>query len=398
LSEFLNVAVAATRLVAGGQLPRGRKWSPADMVAVLAYAWLRGVSVHHASEKLNEWAVRRGHHRPEPFADGRCSRAVPHQTSVNAWLRHLNLPAAEALARAVFGAALQQARDRGLLPRQVVLEYDLTYRGYWGKRRDALIKGSTQVQGTRYIRHYHAALVHGGGVSLFVALQHVAKGQHKVKFMTDTARWLQSLGFTVKWALVDREYYQYRVLADMKGTGIDVITPAKNYAQLKVAKQSYLQGRKGRVQRFKVGTKHRKGRRTRHQSCWVVIYPRGTQSLSAIRAGLRRGSLTLDSACKQLFGLITTAAPQGHGKRFPRTLRRLYRMRWQIETGFREEEVKHCPWRSDLDGPRLVDEAGRMVVYNAWKLEQKADPRGGALTQQVFRDERVDLITGQINL
>jgi len=398
LAEFKNIAVEATRLVAAGRLPAGRKWDPEDHVTVLAYAWLRGVSVHVAAERLNEWAVRRGLHVPAEFADGRRSRAVPHQTSVNAWLRSLDLGAAQELARAVFGAALRVGLRRGLVPRRVVLEYDLTYRGYWGARRDPFIKGSKMVKGTRRIRHYHAAMVHGGGVSLFVALEHVAKGRSKVPFLLSTARWLESLGLEVTWVLVDREYYRHGVLAGLKGIGVDVVTPAVNHGPLKRAKLDYLLGRKGRVQRFSVGTGNRKGRKTLHHSCWLVLYPRGTQSLRAIRGAYRRGLLTLDEAAEQLYGLITTAAPQRHGRSYPRTLRRLYKKRWQIESGFRDEDARRCPWRSDRDGVRLLDELGRMVVYNAWQLERASDPRGRRLTLQTFRDERVDAVTGQFNL
>ncbi|MHA1730490.1 MAG: hypothetical protein ACTSU5_01025 [Promethearchaeota archaeon] len=161
MAEFENIAVAATKLVVAGTLPAGRKWGVGDVLSVLAYSWLRGVSVAHAAEKLNSWAIRHGIHAPAEFADGRHSRAFPHQTTVSAWLRALDLETAHELARAVFDAALLLGRERGLVPRQLVLQYDLTYRAYWGKRRDPLTEGSKVVKGTRFIRHYHAAMVHG---------------------------------------------------------------------------------------------------------------------------------------------------------------------------------------------------------------------------------------------
>ncbi len=379
--------------------PDNRKVKAANVVAVLAYAWVRGVSIDHAAERLDDFAIAEGSHVPRLFADGRQSRAYPHQTSVNDWLREMDLPAARRLCKAVFGAALRLARDRKLLPRQVVIEYDLTPHGYWGRRRDPHIKGSTLVKGTRFIRHYHAAMVHGGGVSLYVALDHVAKSQSKVPFLLETARWLKTLGFKVKWALADREYYRHGVLAGLKRLGVDVITPAKDYPRMRAAKEDYLLGRKGRVQAFQLGTKAKKGARTLYAACWVVICPvRDAGSLDAIRAKLRQQKMTLDEACGKLFGLLTTAAPQGHGRGFPGLVLRLYRMRWQIETGFRQVEVKHSPWRSERDGTRLVDELGRAVLHNLWQLARKSDPRGETLTLQVFRDEIVDAATNQMNL
>ncbi|MHA1733828.1 MAG: hypothetical protein ACTSU5_17940 [Promethearchaeota archaeon] len=76
-----------------GTLPAGRKWGVEGVVTVLAHAWPRGVSVHHAAERLNHWTVVHGHHAPGTFADGRQSRAVPHQTTVNAWVRLVDLSA-----------------------------------------------------------------------------------------------------------------------------------------------------------------------------------------------------------------------------------------------------------------------------------------------------------------
>ena len=92
----------------------------------------------------------------------------------------------------------------------------------------------------------------------------------------------------------------------------------------------------------------------------------------------------MEEARKRLFGLITTAAPQGHGKKFPALIRKLYRMRWQVETGYREVDVKHCLWRSERDGTRYIDEMGRMLlVQDMWQVAKLEDPHGTALTLEV---------------
>jgi hypothetical protein len=54
--------------------------------------------------------------------------------------------------------------------------------------------------------------------------------------LLDTATWLKSLGFKVKWALADPEYYSCDMLASLKTQGIDVIMVAKDYPQLRRAK------------------------------------------------------------------------------------------------------------------------------------------------------------------
>ncbi len=377
-AEFKKIAAQVIKAVGATHLPPGAsKWKQADHLAVLVYGWLRGVSPHHAAEKLNNFAIEHGWHVPVTFADDRKSRAVPHQTQVNDWLGQITLLQVKKLARAVFAVALKVARKKGFLPRELVLEYDTTLRGYWGRRRDPHIKGTTKVQGTRHARQYYGAMVHGGGSSLFVALDHVAKGESKVPFLLGTAGWLKKLGFKVKWALVDREHYNYSVLSSLKAHGIDVITVAKDYKQLALAKVAYLAGKKGRVQAFTFSSGAKTGCKTRSLKCWLVLYPKRRYSLQAIRRDLRHGAMTVAVASKRIYGLITTAAPSGHGKKFPALVRKLYCTRWKIETGYRVADVKHCSWRSDRDGTRFMDEMGRMLLLqDLWQVAKLDDPRG----------------------
>jgi hypothetical protein len=398
-AEFKKIAAKVLKTVGAENLPLGkRKWKAIDILAVLVYAWVRGVSPDHASRKLNDIAIEKGWFKPVTFADGRHSRAVPHQTQVNEWLGELELSQLKKLARAVFAIALKEARKKGLLPRELVLEYDTTLRGYRGRRRDPIIKGTTKVPGTHHARQYHGAMVHGGGVSLYVALDHVAKEESKVPFLVDTARWLKKMGFKVKWALADREYYSCDVLIALKEQGVDVITVAKDYPQLRRAKESYLAGRKGRVQSFTIKSGAKAGRKVRSIKCRLVLYPKKKYSLQAIRRDLRYGAMTMDRACELLYGLVTTAAPQGHGKKFPALIRKLYRTRWKIETGYRVADVKRCSWRSDRDGTRFIDEMGRMLILqDLWQVARGDDPRGNRLTLETFRDEVVNKSTCQIN-
>src|SRR4030042_1925906 len=157
-AEVKKIAAKVIKAVGARNLPPGgSKWKQVDILGVLVYAWLRGVSPHHASKKLNDLAIEKGWHKPTTFADGRHSRAEPHQTQVNDWLGKLKLLQVKNLARAVFSVALKEAKKKGFLPRELILEYDTTFHGYWGRRRDSLIKGTTKVKGTHHARQYPRA-------------------------------------------------------------------------------------------------------------------------------------------------------------------------------------------------------------------------------------------------
>jgi hypothetical protein len=375
------------------------KWKAPDMLLVLTYAWIRGYSIDNASNRLNDKLYQQKNLPKYVFADGRVARLVPHQTSVNDWLAQFSLAQAEQIMQVVFETMLLRARAmRPSRFRQILVDFDFTYQGYWGKRRDSYIVGSNMVKGTKYIRHYHGVLIHASGISLYCALDHTPKNQSKIPFMINVIKWLLKLGFHIRYAAMDREYYRYDILASFKALGVDVITPAKEYTQLKTAKQAYLDGTKGRIQNFVIGNKMKAGQPTKYYTCWVILFPKSNHDLQKIKNDYRHKITTLKDASDQLFALVTTRAPQWRGNRFPASIRQYYRWRWGIETGFREVDEHPTIWRSDYDGERLFCESGAYFIYNEWQLARVMDPRGWRYTFQMFRNEQIDTIAGDIML
>ncbi|UYP47996.1 hypothetical protein NEF87_004281 [Candidatus Lokiarchaeum ossiferum] len=196
---------------------------------------------------------------PQIFLDGRQSRAFPHQTTINDWLRDQTLVSVEKIYKLVFEKMIHLIFLAEARKTNFVLEFDLTYLGYWGRRWDPLIKGSKMVKGTRRICHYHGAMIHGSKKSLFIGCHYVAKGESKIPFMLQITDWLLELGLNIKVCVVDREYYRHNVLKSFKICNVDVITPAKDYSQLKNCKRHYLDQKKGRTQQYEIGTKAKKG-------------------------------------------------------------------------------------------------------------------------------------------
>ncbi len=183
------------------------------------------------------------------------------------------------------------------------------------------------VKGTKRILNYHGAMIHGENKSLFVGCHHVAKNESKIPFMIQMADWLIDLGVNVKVCVVDREYYRYDVLNSFKKRNIDVVTPAKNYKQLKNCKNDYLNNKKGRIQQYTLGTMAKKGKQRKLMKCWVLLYARGNQSLYTIKSNYRQGIVSLTEESGQIYALITTTAPQYHSKSFVYTIKRYYKMR-----------------------------------------------------------------------
>jgi hypothetical protein len=370
-----------------------------SFLKVIIYSWLRGYSLERAEKQLNKY-VRSNYSFLQPYYDRhRHPRPFPHQTAINRWLRSLSLEDIERMARAIFAEGLKAHLLKKTWRRTIVVEFDFTYLGYWGTRRDRRIKGTTLVKGAKWMRHYHAAYIHGAGISQFVALHHTAKGEPLSQFMTETLDDLIRQGFKIRWVMADREYYHEDVLDLVKARHLYLLTPAKEYKQLKAAKRAYLTGRKGRIQKFYLGQMAQAGKIAPPPSaCWVVLLAADNYHLGRIRAQYLRGQISENLAMGQIIGFITNAPPQGRKRSFAAQLQAYYRQRWQIETAFRVADGHQAIYRSNYDGTRLFSELGAYVLYNEWQDKCEGNPQQMRYSYQDFRNECVDEITHTVNL
>jgi hypothetical protein len=329
----------------------------------------------------------------------RHARAYPHQTAINHWLRTLSYEDVERMARIIFAEGLKKQLLKKHSWSKINVEFDFTYLGYWGKRRDKMIKGTTLIKGAKRMRHYHAAYIHGIGISQYVAVHHTAKGESLTQFMNDIIDDLQSLGFKIRWVLADREYYNQEVLDLVKAKGCKLITPVKDYKPLQNAKRAYLQGKKGRIQQYFLGQMAQAGKKAHTPTkCWLVLIATKDYHLGRIRKQYQRGQISEAIAMECMMGLITNSSLQQHGKSFANRLQAYYRQRWQIETAFRVTDEHQAIYRSNYDSTRYFCEMGSFFMYNGWQAECEGNPQKMRFTFQDYRNNCVDQITQTVNL
>ncbi|WP_457557200.1 hypothetical protein [Candidatus Harpocratesius sp.] len=106
----------------------------------------------------------------------------------------------------------------------------------------------------------------------------------------------------------------------------------------------------------------------------------------------------MKEASNQIYALITTTAPQYHSTSFVYTIKRYYKMRWQIETAFRDVDEHKGIWRSNDDGTRLFVEMGKYLLFNFWQIERNEIGSKHQMTFQEYRDWQIDELSGTINL
>jgi hypothetical protein len=376
-----------------------RLWSIMSFLKVIVYSWLRGCSFERSEKRLNKLVYQRYPQLQFEYDRHRKARAFPHQTAINHWLRTLSVEDVERMARCIFTEGLKAHLLKKHRWGKIVVEFDFTYLGYWGKRRDIGIKGTTLIKGTRWMRHYHAAYIHGSEISQFVALHHTVKGEALVTFMANTLQDLQSMGFKIQWVLADREYYCQEVLDLVKSHGIPLITPAKEYKQLKDAKRAYLSGKKGRIQQFLLGQMAQAGKKaSKPTRCWVVLVAQDEYNLGRIRTQYQRGQISEEVAMDHIIGFLTNASPRNRQHNFAARLQSYYRQRWQIETAFRVTDEHQSIYRSNYDATRFFCEMGAYILYNEWQTKCDANPQKSRYTYQDYRNDSVDEITQNVNL
>jgi hypothetical protein len=349
---------------------KNSRYEEQDFLKVFFLSELLGRSIHETSELLNAYLLSKRRGRPKIFMDGRRKRQIPHQTEVNKYLRKIGLKKAQNILRECLDEQLLEALDRGLISKKVNVLIDFTEHPYFGKRDDAMIKGTNRQKGTKKMRHYLGFSILSRGTHLYVGLKQVATGQSKIPIILKTLTHLLDLGFKLGKVMMDREFYRAELLDRIKGMGGEVIVPAKKYKKIKQYLVDYFKGTHGRVRKYTFSSKL--GAECRYsQHVYVIIKAKNQFTLQGVKRAYRAGKISLDDARKRLFLIMTTEKPRGKTSSWASRTALFYRRRWLIETGFSDLNRINRRWRSNCDNVRYLDMLVRLLLYNSWKMNKK---------------------------
>jgi len=346
---------------------RNARYNAKDFLRVFFYSEITGRSIRSASERLNKYFLLHKKGKQKIYANGRKKREIPHQTDVNRFLRKFKLQTARNLLRECLYYQVKEALSLGLISQKVNILIDFTEHAYYGKRDDKMIKGTNRQKGTKKMRHYLGFSILSRGTQLFVGLEQIAHGQSKIPVIIRFLDSVLDLGFEISYVLMDREFYRTELLDEIKGMKGNVLIPTKSYKKIKQIIIDYLQGTGGRVRKYTfssaLGATHRF-----FQNVYVVINAKKGHSLLEVKNEFRKGTLTLNDASKLLYGIMTTQKPRGVSSSWASRTSRLYRKRWNIETGFSDLNRMGKRWKSKYDNTRYLDLLVRMLLYNSWKI------------------------------
>jgi len=351
---------------------RARNWRYADIdfLKVFFFSEIMGRSIHDSSEMLNEHLLSQKRGKRKIFTDGRKRRMIPHQTEVNKYLRKIGLRRARNILRECLDEQLIKAFKNGLISSKVNVLIDFTEHPYYGKREDKMIKGTNRQKGTKKMRHYLGFSLLSRGVHLYAGLEQVAMGQSKTPIIINFLEHLLSLGFELRYVLMDREFYRAELLDEIKGMGGNVLIPAKQYKKIKQFISEYIKGKRGRVGKYEFSSAP--GARCRFfQHVYLIIKAKRGFSLQGVKRDYKSGKITLKDAQHRIFTIMTTEKPKGNASSWASRTSLFYRRRWLIETGFSDLNRINRRWRSNHDSVRFLDMLARMLLYNSWKMNKK---------------------------
>ncbi|MBD3255449.1 MAG: transposase [Candidatus Lokiarchaeota archaeon] len=359
---------------------KNARYDAEDFLRVFFYSEITGRSIDSASERLNKYFLNKKKGKQKKYADGRKKRTVPHQTEVNKLLRRIGLEKAKAILRACLDYQLQEALRLHLISRKVNVLIDFTEHSYYGKRRDKMIKGTNRGKGTSKMRHYLGFSILSRGTHLFAGLEHVAKGQSKIPAIIKFLEHLISLGFELRYVMIDREFYQAELLTEIKSLKAEVLIPSKSYKKINAMIEEYLKGTGKRIRRYTISSSPG-GKSQFSQSLYVLLKTKKGRSLSEVRREFKKGKLTLDDARKLIYAVMTTQKPRGDKSSWASRTSQFYKKRWSIETGFSDLNRMGRRWKSKYDNTRYLDLLVRMLLYNSWKINRayltKCRKKGG---------------------
>jgi hypothetical protein len=385
LSWFNKIAVELVKMVHVKQKIDGYKYTQSDYWEVIAAGTMLGLGTQDACdylnalkyEKINE--KRRKKISPVELGSAkgiRKERLVPCQSQVDSFKRLLPLWASEKLINLVFKAQIKVAITEGMLEQPIRMVVDFTEHPYYGKidpTNDALIVGSVKQQGTHKVRNYLAATLISGTFRMFCSLKQVAKKADRSRIIMEMVDDILSLGLKIDWLLVDRGFWNFETIAGCIMRKIKLIEPAKIYKKIKAMAEDFLLNGGDFVRQYPMSGAPSKYYKYNSLPGWIIFGTINNISIEDLRKQVKAKSMSIDDALKRIYALFTTDSPPPKGSRrtaWANNLRKLYKKRWYIESGFRDTNRLMDVEHPRNHGSKFLMLGLRMIIYNCWQFER----------------------------
>jgi hypothetical protein len=230
-----------------------------------------------------------------------------------------------------------------------------------------------------------------GKLHQVIAMFKLKKGMKRLPLFETVMDRLKSNGFTVTYALLDREFYRKDLLQAFVHWKVTVIMPGRKCKQTEQLIEDYLLGKSNRFGRGFINLPYVRGKGKQVLEFDLLLAAKRKYRLDAVKREFDAKKITLEQAKKRIFPLIVLlAGTRGITKLEGNAsyIRFLYRQRWFIEVAFRE--MNRLGITSHLRGrdSRLGILAAKALLYNIWQVQRflaaKKDPSAKPLELNEF--------------
>lgn len=319
-------------------------------------------------------------------------------------LEHKNMPSAkwfldmmhsipiedmEKLCKDMLAYTTDQAREAGYLDnvriyagidKHLISRYDRIIR--W------LIRAMRK-NGTNKFEVYATVQAVGHKVNITLGCFRFIRGEHNVDFIREFIQTLDEQRIKTRALLLDREFFAVDVMKLIHKMKRKFIMPAKKTPGIIRAIEQYHKGKRKAVSRYTVKNKN--------GDCFeftLLIKRKSREELARLKKKKKKGE---ELSISEQYIVFATNIPVKDAVREMCLIPKAYRLRWGIETGYKQiEEIR--PWTTSRD------EAYRMLLFhvsvfmlNMWALERvKKGVNPREMTLRTLVEATARIIVSQI--
>jgi hypothetical protein len=398
LQLLLDVADLVKPLLAG-LVPEKRSGYASDVFVLFqACIELGQQSPEHMAEWLNNACKEKGYSfqafHAESFSNGKVRRYFPDQPALSRYLEKVAMAGmTEEFWNIVHFAHFILLRKLELVKNNLKMIVDVHDEPCKKDKNDPYCFG--QKEGKTVYKTLVFSVI-SGELHQVIAVYKLKKGMKRLPLFEAVMNRLQANGFTVTYALVDREFYRKDLFLAFIRWKVTVITPGRKCRQTEQLMADYLLGKSERFGRGYTLLPYVRGKGNPLLEFDLLLAAKRKYHLDQVKRDFEAMKLSITDAKKRMFPLVVLRAGSRGITRIRGNegyIRQLYRLRWFIEIAFRE--MNRLGISSHLRGrdSRLGILGAKALIYNIWQVQRclaaRADPSAEPLELNEFLGKTV---------
>ena len=296
-------------------------------------------------------------------------RVLPHPSQMRDYATKFSMEEANNIFSSISKEILPFLLEQKLIPRKLKIAFDFHTQLYYGRKDNPHVIGILAEKGTKKAHKWHTCAIVLKGRELQIGSEMVKLGDKAGIFVRNTIEFLESLGFSIELAVMDKDYYQKWIFKYLDQKNITYIVPVMESEKLKVMKEAALNDPKDRVQKYGMKDGYVKGKGYQHHEFKAAFYGKKNIKFGKLRAQYVNKTRDLKDILADIFVLATNGfvqSPKVKKKYNFYKNREEYGNRWRIEISYREGNPFIMYSTSADPNVRNLYFIISLLLYNFW--------------------------------